>query len=267
MRIFTHYEVVSPLHQINPTIKLAVSLAVMLIATVVFDLLALGLILGAGLAVAAGGGRCGIGTIARGLIPFALFGSGYIVMNAVLPRETGTVLFALGPVSVSVPGLINGVRFAVRALGFGAWSLVFVATTDPTDFVRSLNQNLRLPARFTYSALAAYRYLPALEREIALIRQAHRLRGVGEGRGLNAMVQRAYRFTIPLLAGGLRRAGRVADAMEVRGLANMRRTHFRRVPIRRVDVVYAGAVIGAVVVIVAVVGTGDSGMVWNGRLW
>lgn len=267
MRVFTHYEVASPLRHINPTIKLAVSLVVMLIATVVFDMVVLSLILGFGLLLAAIGGRCGIGTIARGLIPFALFGSGYIFMNALLPRETGTVLVSLGPVAVSAPGLLNGLRFALRALGFGAWSLVFVATTDPIDLVRSLNQNLRLPGRFTYSALAAYRYLPTLESEIALIRQAHRLRGVGEGRNPGAAVQRAYRFTIPLLAGGLRRAGRVADAMEVRGLGNAHRTHFRRVLIQRRDIMYAVVVIGMVIATVFGVGGDGPGALWTGRLW
>lgn len=265
--VFEQYERECALSAINPSVKLGTSIAVMLVATVLFDGVALLGIFGFGVVLAVLAGRCTPRMLVRGLLPFMLFGLGYVWMNALLPREVGTVLFRLGPLAVGQEGLFNGLRFAVRALSFGAWSLVFVVTTDPTDFARSLHQNLRISARFTYSALAAYRYLPTLRTELATIRAAHRLRGLGEGKGLRGVFVRFYRYTIPLLAGSLRRAGRVADSMDVRGLGNVPRSDYRRVPVRIRDWVYVALVMSVVTAIVVFASEGAGLERWSGRLW
>ena len=265
--LFETYERPSPLSGVNPAIKLATSIVVMLAASVVFDLQSLSGIFALGLVVAVAGGRVPLRVIARGLVPFALFGFGYFWMNAVLPREAGTVLFEIGPLAVVREGALNGVRFAVRALCFGIYSIVFVATTDPTDLARSINQNLRVPARFTYSALAAYRYLPTLKSELHQIRAAHRLRGLGEGDGVRGKVVQIYRYTIPLLAASLRRAGRVADSMETRGLGREPRTDFRAVRVRTRDCLYAAGLLGAVAAILLIAAGAGVLELWRGRLW
>lgn len=265
--VFEAYERNSPLSGINPSVKLAVSLVIMLAATAVFDLLSLVALCSFGLLVAVAAGRVPPAVIVRGLIPFLLFGLGYFWMNAVLPRDAGTVAFELGPLSVVYEGMWNGLRFGVRTLCFGIYSIVFVATTDPTSFARSLHQNLRIPARFAYSALAAYRYLPTLRDELHQIRSAHRLRGLGEGDGLRGKLVQFYRYTIPLLAASLRRAGRVADSMEVRGLGGEARSVYRRVPVRAVDWAYAGVMLAVVAAVLLLGAHGGTVELWSGTLW
>ncbi|MFW6388077.1 MAG: energy-coupling factor transporter transmembrane component T family protein [bacterium] len=265
--VFEAYERNSPLSALNPTVKLAVSLGLMLVATAVFDLQSLIGIFALGLLVALLIGRVPIPVILRGLIPFLLFGIGYFWMNAVLPRDSGTVALEIGPLSVVHEGMWNGLRFAVRALCFGIYSILFVATTDPVSFTRSLHQNLGVPPRFAYSALAAYRYLPALRDELHQIRSAHRLRGLGEGDGLRGKIVQFYRYTIPLLAASLRRAGRVADSMEVRGLGRESRSIYRRVPVRAIDWWYAAAMFAAVALLLWFGVHAGSIELWGGALW
>ena len=45
-------------------------------------------------------------------------------------------------------------------LCFAVYSLLFVLTTDPTDFVVALVQHWRVPPRIAYASMAAYRFVP-----------------------------------------------------------------------------------------------------------
>ncbi|TVQ27750.1 MAG: energy-coupling factor transporter transmembrane protein EcfT [Spirochaetaceae bacterium] len=266
-RIFENYERITPLSTVNPTVKILCSVAVMLFVSVVFDLQTLTAVTLLGLAVLVLLGRVPLRTITRAMVPFMLFGFGFLWMNALLPRAQGTVLASWGPVLVSAEGLLNGISFFLRALSFGVWSLVFVASTDPTLFVLSLMHQLRVKPRIAYSALAAYRYLPMLQQELEQIRAAHRLRGMGEHGGLRGRVQRIYRYTIPLLAGALRRATRVAAAMEARAFSGERESWYRTVGVRKRDFVYLVGIMVLMGVIIAWGVQSSSLSLWSGRLW
>ena len=265
--VFENYELDSPLATINPAVKLICSVVVMLFVSVVFDLQTLSLITGFGALLLLGLGRVRPLLIARALFPFVLFGLGFLWMNALLPRSAGTVLFTLGPVALSAEGLRNGVSFFLRALTFGVWSVLFVASTEPTRFVLSLVHQLSVPPRIAYSALAAYRYLPSLQIELDQIRGAHRLRGVGEAGGVRGKLQRVYRYTVPLLAGALRRAGRVAAAMEARGFSGVNRTWYRKESLQLRDAAYALCVFSVTAFIVWWGMYSGTLMLWSGRLW
>ncbi|MCR2446348.1 energy-coupling factor transporter transmembrane protein EcfT, partial [Salmonella enterica] len=81
-----------------------------------------------------------------------------------------------------------------------------------SEFVRALVQQARLPYRIAYAALAAIRFVPRLRTELDTIRSAHRVRGVASGRGPLAHTRRRLGYTVPLLAGSIRHAERVALA-------------------------------------------------------
>ncbi len=268
--VFESYELASPLHLVNPAVKLLCSLAVMLFVSLIFDIPTLSTIAGWGLLLVLGLARVRPTVLARAMLPFAIFGLGFLWMNAILPRAAegqAEALLRLGPLTVWREGLLNGISFAIRALSFGVYSVLFVATTDPTTFVLSLIHQLRVPPRLAYSALAAYRYLPTLHAELAQIRAAHRLRGVGETGGLRGKLQQAYRYTIPLLAAALRRAGRTANAMEARAFTGRQRTWYRTTRLRAVDAGYALLALGGVAAIVVLSARAGTLMLWSGRLW
>lgn len=127
-------------------------------------------------------------------------------------------------------GLATGLRLAA------IMTLAFIGglTTAGTDLVRALVQQLRVPYRVGYAALAAIRFVPRFGHELDVIRQAHRVRGVG-----GFPPARWARTVIPLLAGAIRHAERVALAMDARAFgAHPDRTERHLVPWRRRDTAF-----------------------------
>jgi energy-coupling factor transport system permease protein len=269
--LFSSYERPSFLSTLNPSVKLCVSIVFMVVATGIFDMVTLGTLFVLGLIGTLFLGRVHPQAVLKGLVPFALFALGYLWMNALFPRvdpDESTVLLRLGPVSVIEQGVLNGLTFGLRALGFGVYSMLFVSTTEPTDFVLSLVRQLRIPPRIAYGTLAAYRYLPMLESEFQQIRAAHRIRGVGEGMGLKGRIVQIYRYTVPLLASAIRQAGRVADAMESRGFTGSReRSYYREVRLRKRDGAYAAAALGLLGAVLLVSAHLGFLRLWSGTLW
>ena len=252
--IFSFYEQDSLLHRLNPSVKLGLALGFMLAATLLFDVWTLGLLFLLAVTVTWRLGRIPLSRILRALIPFFLLGLGYLWMNAIFPRadqETVTVLFRVGPFRVVAEGVRSGIALMARALAFGAFSLFFVTTTDPTDFILSLIQQLRLSPRLAYGTLAAYRFLPLLESEWEQIRAAHRLRGVGAGDGLRGRLIQFYRYTLPLLASAIRKSGRVAVAMESRAFTgDPERTYYRELHVRTADKLFVMTALVALILVV-----------------
>lgn len=135
-------------------------------------------------------------------------------------------------------GLATGARLAaILALG-----LIAGLTTTGPDLVRAAVQQLRVPYRIGYAALAAIRFVPRFGYELELIRQAHRVRGAHGGRGPVAAVARWSGYVVPLLAGAIRHAERVALAMDARAFgAHPDRTERHLLPWRRRDTVFVVA--------------------------
>ncbi|GAB3171001.1 hypothetical protein GCM10027059_38510 [Myceligenerans halotolerans] len=159
--------------------------------------------------------------------------------------EAGSYRFTLG-------SWLAGLGISLRLGALLAVVLVpGFATTGP-DLVRAVVQNLRVPYRIGYTAFAAFRFVPRFGHELAVIRAAHRVRGVAGGRGPLAGLRRWAGYLVPLLAGAIRHAERVALAMDARAFgAHATRTERYLVPFRGRDGVFVGvcwAVTAAVVV-------------------
>lgn len=109
-------------------------------------------------------------------------------------------------------GLATGIRLAAIV----ALALIPGLTTTGPELVRAAVQQLRVPYRIGYTALAAFRFVPRFGHELEIIRQAHRVRGSHGGRGPFAALARWWGYIVPLLAGAIRHAERVALAMDAR---------------------------------------------------
>lgn len=184
------------------------------------------------------------------LAPFGFFAFAMFWMNAAWANVTdATVVWKIGPLHFTDQGIVIGLALGLRILAVGLLSVVFLSTMDPTEMVLSLVQQLRFPPRLAYSLMAALRFVPTLESEMQLIRAAHRIRGAGVD-GRFAWGKRLYRYAIPLLAGGIRRAERVAIAMEARGFTgDAERTYMRELPWQRRDTLFVVASFAVVVII------------------
>ncbi|MDR6611152.1 energy-coupling factor transporter transmembrane component T [Leifsonia sp. 1010] len=136
-----------------------------------------------------------------------------------------TVLSAAGSYQFTTGALLVGLTTALRIAAILALALVGGLTTSGPDLARALTAQLRVPYRFAYTAVAAYRFVPLFASELAAIRRAMRVRGVAPGRGPIAAARRASAMVVPLLASSIRHADRVALTMESRAFgAHPRRT-------------------------------------------
>jgi energy-coupling factor transport system permease protein len=119
-----------------------------------------------------------------------------------------------------------------------------------------LQQQVRLSPRLAVGVLAAIRMLPILAVEWQLLGMARRARGVSAGRSPVAAARLAFGKLLALLVGAIRRATRLALAMEARGFGTAPcRTVARRQWMRAAD---WGLLVAAVAVGAAALGIGSA---------
>jgi len=106
---------------------------------------------------------------------------------------------------------------ASRVLAVALPGLVAAVAIDPTGLADALVVRLRVPARPAYSVLAGLRLLPLLADEWVVLGRASRARGLG-GSGIRARAGQFTSMTFRLLVAALRRGGRLAIALDARGL-------------------------------------------------
>lgn len=232
--LLSYYEAESFLHRRNPSLKLSSMMVPMLAVAMAFDpWTPLAFLLG-GLAAQRLLGRVPLRSMIRPLLFFFVLGAlGFVGSNALFyapaPGRAITVLWESGPLRVTAEGLRVGVSLTIRMMAIVTFSIIFVSTTDPTDFVLSLIQNLRFPFRLGYGILVAYRFLPLWQTELNIIRDAHHIRGVGERTTLRGRWDQLRRYAVPLLASAIRKSERVAIAMDSKAFGALPgRTYYRR---------------------------------------
>lgn len=229
------------LHGRNPTLKLVSLIVPMLAVTLAFDPWTPVLFFGLALVVLCVLGQVPLRQIARPLsLFFVLSALGLLASNAFFydPPEGAsvTVLWEGGPLRLTLEGLRVGFALTMRTMAIVTLSLIFVATTDPTDLVLSLIQHAHFPFRLGYGILVAYRFLPMWRTELDVIRSAHRIRGVGERTSLPGRWEQLRRYAVPLLAGAIRKAERVSIAMDSKAFGALpKRTYYRRLDLTRAD--------------------------------
>ncbi len=142
--------------------------------------------------------------------------------RALLSRTWPILLAALAVTIVNAlfSGLESGVALGLRVLAIAFTGVLAVATTDPTELTDSLVQQLHLSPRFAIGALAAVRLLPVMAGEWQTISLARRARGVASGRNPMVAAQLYFGKLLTLLVGAIRRATRLATAMEARGFGS-----------------------------------------------
>jgi len=129
----------------------------------------------------------------------------------------GVLNVLLAPASPDGPDFVTGLGLGLRLLGIALSGVIALATTDPTDLADSLQQQARLSPRLAIGAMAAIRMLPILAVEWQLLGMARRARGISAGWSPLVGARLAFGKLLALLVGSVRRATRLALAMEARG--------------------------------------------------
>lgn len=114
-------------------------------------------------------------------------------------------------------GVVAGIAVALRLVGIALAGIMAVATVDPTDLADALVQHLHAPPRFVVGALAAWRLAPIFGQEWQTLAMARRARGIEAERGIRDRLTAFPALTFALLVSAIRRATRLALAMDARG--------------------------------------------------
>lgn len=243
----------------NPLSKLAAALLLTLALLLTFDWASAGVALACELALLPLAGLRLRTLAARGwpILAAALVG-GY--GTALLAPKTGAVLLQWGPVVFTGGSLESGLAIALRGVAIGLPAVFLLASTDPTDLADALGQRMRLPHRFVLGALAAVRLVGLLITEWQTLGLARRARGAGANARAFGRLRTSVGQGVALLVQAMRRATRLAVAMEARGFGGRERTWARASTFGVID---AGVLGVGVLITAAALGTAVLLGTWN----
>ena len=175
----------------------------------------------------------------------------YIVMNNVLiflfsPDHgtniygTETVLFKLfGPYVVTAEQLFYHLNVVLKNACTIPIVLLFVCTTNPSEFAASLNR-IGVSYKISYAVALALRYIPDIQREYRDISLAQQARGIEMSKKASLVnrLKAASSILIPLILSSLERIETISNAMELRGFGkSSKRTWYSGRKFSRMDII------------------------------
>lgn len=174
----------------------------------------------------------------------------FMVLNNVMvfvfsPRHgvsiygTETILFTIaGPYVVTAEQLFYHLNLILKYLAAIPMLLLFVCTTEPSEFAASMNR-IGVSYKIAYSVSLALRYIPDIQREYHDISQSQQARGIemSKKESLGKRLKAASAILIPLILSSMDRIEVIANAMELRSFGKeKKRTWYRARPFRTADV-------------------------------
>ena len=174
----------------------------------------------------------------------------YVVINNVLiflfsPDHgsgiygTTTVLFKLfGPYVVTAEQLFYHLNVILKNACTIPIVLLFVCTTNPSEFAASLNR-IGVSYKISYAVALALRYIPDIQREYRDISQAQQARGteMSKKASLVNRLKAASSILIPLILSSMERIETISNAMELRGFGKgAKRTWYSGRTFSRMDI-------------------------------
>ena len=243
------------LHRLNPIVKLAWLLAVVVVALATYHPLPLFAIAAGGLVAAATAGVAG--RVARILVIFAPVTASMIVVQTLSPASCQVPSCAapvtLGPLMLYPDGLVRGLSLAGRLLAVESVALAIITTTQPSDWSAAFTR-LRLPYLANLMLTMTLQLIPTLQHEFETVLSAQRARGM-PSTGFRAVLP----SFVPVFAAAFERIHQLTIALESRGFGRGgRRTSYRRLSFGAAEGV---ATLAAVVV--GVLGTVAGLTIWS----
>ncbi|QCJ44337.1 energy-coupling factor transporter transmembrane protein EcfT [Bacillus sp. S3] len=118
-------------------------------------------------------------------------------------------------------------------------ALLFIVTTNPSEFAASLNR-IGISYRISYAVALALRYIPDVQRDFRTISLSQQARGIDMSRKekLPKRIKNAASIIIPLILSSLDKIEIISNAMELRGFGkNKKRTWYRSRPFQTIDII------------------------------
>ncbi|MBQ8611972.1 MAG: energy-coupling factor transporter transmembrane protein EcfT [Oscillospiraceae bacterium] len=162
-----------------------------------------------------------------------------------------TVLLELfGPYVITAEQLFYHLNVALKYTCTIPIVLLFICTTDPSEFAASLNR-IGVSYRISYAVALALRYIPDVQRAYTEIANAQQARGVEMSKkaSLIERLKNVSAILIPLILSSMERIDTISNAMELRGFGkNKKRSWYSARPFGAWDWI-SMAVCGALVVL------------------
>ena len=182
----------------------------------------------------------------------------YILLNNILiflfspnhgPKLYGSttpLLHIAGPYTLTAEQLFYHLNVVLKNACTIPIVLLFVCTTNPSEFAASLNK-IGVSYRVSYSVSLALRYIPDIQREFREISQAQQARGVEMSKkvGIIQRLKAASAILVPLVLSSMERIETISNAMELRGFGKKdKRTWYAARPFTRWDKLSMGICLG-----------------------
>nr|WP_276310691.1 energy-coupling factor transporter transmembrane component T [Bifidobacterium sp. SO1] len=195
--------------------------------------------------------------VCRKTWPIWVGAAGAFISIVLYGQASGASYLQLGVIHVTQGSLYLGCAMFLRVLAIAMPSVILILGLDPTDLADGLVQLVHLPSRFVYGGLAGMRMFTLLQDDWRALGLSRRSRGLGD----EGAVKRAMAQAFGLLVLSIRRATKLATAMEARGFGSDRpRSQARVSRLHGIDAV--GYVIAVVVPVFALAVAIKTGF-WN----
>lgn len=243
-RAVEYLDLESPVHSLNPLTKLTGVLTFFFMGLIFSHPLLLSVLVGfvVIIFIVARAGRI-LASYIRPLVSV----SAIMLIIQILFSHEGPELVRFLPRNIPVLGwigsinghsLLLGLTMVTRMMIFGLSLPLLLATTQPRDLVLVLVERLRFPYQYAFMFITALRFIPTLFVEIDQIIQAQSARAFEiENKSLIKKIKAYIPLVTPLVIIALKKAERLAVAMETRGYGLGPRTYLRKPSFSRQDVV------------------------------
>ncbi len=142
---------------------------------------------------------------------------------------TCTFLFGMsGRYAPTAEQLFYHLNYFLKYLASIPIILLFVSTTNPSEFAASLNR-IHVPYSIAYAVALALRYIPDVQQQYHEISQAQQARGIEMSRkaSLTRRLKSATSILIPLIMSSMEKIEIISNAMELRSFGkNKKRTWY-----------------------------------------
>ena len=154
--------------------------------------------------------------------------------------------------SITLEQLFYMFNFLMKYMAVIPVALLFIMTTNPSEFAASMNR-IGISYRIGYAVAIALRYIPDVQRDYREISQAQQARGISLGKEEKTLdrIKNSAAILFPLVLSSIQRIETISNAMELRGFGkHKKRTWIMARPMEKRD--YVGMIIGIAILAVSV---------------
>ena len=164
-----------------------------------------------------------------------------------------------GPYTITSQQLFYQFNVTLKYFSIIPMALLFMVTTNPSEFAASLNR-IGVSYKISYSVAIALRYIPDIQRDYHDISFAQQARGIDMSKkaGLIKRVKNSAAIIMPLIFSSLERIESISSAMELRAFGNnKKRTWYSGRPFMKRD--YIAMIIVVCIFVIAIIANIQNG--------